>query len=349
MAESPKRRQSGSLRTILASDLCHAVFMLVSFISPILPLLLLVLSDQPVEHNRKMILLAVSGALLIVAICVFIRFFFGLFTIRGTVERVLEQYHKIRDPFEQTGDIHESLIKLDQYLHTWVEDKYRLEILQKQANLNAFQSQINPHFLYNMLDTIRGQALEDGSIITSDMIEALSRMMRYAISNKDSMVKLGVEIKSIENYIKIQQFRFVGRFQFFKCLDEIDNDLIDLDIPKMTLQPIVENAIFHGIESLISGGEIRLTGFNTQSLLVIQIADNGIGMDEIQLDEVRRKLRSPDTDNGGSEKKGTGIALANVNARLKLVFGSRYGLSVFSTQNVGTMVEITIPITDRSG
>jgi two-component system sensor histidine kinase YesM len=228
-------------------------------------------------------------------------------------------------------------------MRTWEQQQRRLEILQKQADLQAYQSQISPHFLYNMLDAIRGQALEDGSTAASDMIESLSAMMRYVISNKDNMVTLGTEIKSVDNYIKIQQYRFGSRFVYNKYLDELDSGHIEMKIPKMTIQPIIENAISHGVEPMISGGEISLTVFNTQSRVIIQVADNGTGMDCERLAEVRRKLLKGEVAAGTESGRGTGIALQNVNARIKLAFGDRFGISVSSTVGMGTSVEISLP------
>ena len=340
------RPTRGRKRFPFSNDRNYAIYLRLSLVSPMLPLLLLVFLEQPVNQRIRVALLVVSSLMLIGAAFFHFRFLSKVLSKLASAVHELEQYYKVDDDDFPTASMLDSLVRLEQHVRSLGEQQQQQEILQKQANLNAFQSQINPHFLYNMLDTIRGQALEDGSIVTSDMIESLSRMMRYAISNNDSMVTLGVEFKNIDNYIKIQQFRFGNRFNYVKCLSEIDDSLISQKIPKLTLQPIVENAIFHGIESMVSGGEIKLMGFNTQSRLVIQISDNGNGMDEIQLDKVRRKLQNSDTVVDGSVEKGTGIALANVNARLKLVFGSEYGISIFSTQNVGTMVEITIPIND---
>jgi len=348
MTEPPRNVKARHLRFPYPADLRLAILLCAASVLPLLPLLLLMLLD-PAGQSLRIALLVMTGLLLIGSICAAARMLFGIIRPLGTIIHDMEARNKTLDSVAPANNMLDALVRLSHYFRAWEEHQYRLEILQKQADLHAFQSQINPHFLYNMLDTIRGQALEDGSFVTSDMIEALSKMMRYAISNKDTMVKLGVEIKSIDNYIKIQQFRFGNRFQYIKRINELDNDLIELKIPKMTLQPIVENALFHGIESLLSGGEIVLKGFSTQSRLILQISDNGEGMEEDQLAEVRRKLQSIDMETGNSEERGTGIALTNVNARLKLAFGSQYGLSVFSTRNVGTMVEITLPITGVGG
>jgi two-component system sensor histidine kinase YesM len=322
---------------------------LIVFLLPILLLLLFLVFRCSENLSVWAILLAVAVFLISASLYSLARLIFGILSPISSLVRDLETRHETTDIGSRAGEILESLKNLGHYLHTWEEHQNRLEILQKQANLNAYQSQINPHFLYNMLDTIRGQALDDGSTATSDMIEALSKMMRYTISDKNSMVTLGTEIKSVDNYIKIQQFRFGNRFQYIVNLDELDSDMIEMKIPKMTLQPIIENALTHGVASLVSEGEIKLLAFNTQSRLIIQISDNGVGMDEEQLRDIRKKLASDkmDSSNGLEDndwKRGMGIALNNVNSRIKLAFGAKYGLSVYGTKGVGAMLEITLPI-----
>ena len=340
-----------SVRLPFASACGHAtIFYLVS-ISPIIPLSLFAFWNRPMEQGVRVVILVLTGVLVILSLCIFTGFLMKFLHPMTIAVRDLEIQSTGAEFVDSFSGMLASLSRTNSSIRTWEEHQYQLEILQKHANLKAFQSQISPHFLYNMLDTIRGQALEDGSVIVSDMIEALSLMMRYSISNSDSMVTLGVELKNIDNYIKIQQFRFGNRFKYTEHLDGLDNGLIEINIPKMTLQPIVENALVHGIESMLSGGEITLTVFNTQSRLVIQIADNGIGMDDKQLIQVRKNLQglNDGANTGITNEKNTGIALTNVDTRLKLVFGNQYGLSIFSTLNAGTMVEITVPSSAKNG
>ena len=212
-----------------------------------------------------------------------------------------------------------------------------------QAEIDALQSQINPHFLYNTLDAIRGQALIDDSPVIADMTEALSILFRYSISRTGNLVTLREEFRCIEKYLMIQQFRFSGKFQYVR---DVDPNLLSCLIPRLTLQPIVENAIYHGLETRPEGGIITLSLEQSGGYLVIRVSDNGIGMTESQLLAINEKLRvSTLVSVPLSSKKGSGIALGNVNRRIRLTFGDEYGLSVSSAPNIGTDVEILLPIT----
>lgn len=262
----------------------------------------------------------------------------------------MELRHTSQFSSSKNNDMLNALSGLDSYFKTLTDREYNLKLLQKQAELDALQSQINPHFLYNTLDTIRGQALEEGSVQTSDMIEALSTLLRYTIGQRGDMVTLGQELKSLDNYIKIQQFRFYNRFTYNKAIEDLDENILMRKIPKMTLQPFVENAIFHGVESLPGEGRINVEIFTTQSRLIISISDNGVGMDEIQLEKLRKKLKTGDFAPELKEKKhGSGIAVTNVNARIKLAFGESYGVTAYSTKGVGSQFQISMPLMEEYG
>ena len=226
-------------------------------------------------------------------------------------------------------------------------DQYSYELLSKQAEMNAMQSQIQPHFLYNALDSIRGLALDEGAYRTADMAESLSVLYRSSIDKSSDLLTLDQELRGIDNYIKIQQYRFGNRFQVQKHISpEVQNMLFRYRLPKLTLQPIIENAIYHGIDAKSRDGEITISIYATQSRLLIDIADNGQGMDDhtlltlnqsfVENKLVRQSAFSTDT-------KG-GVALINVNARLRFLFGDDYGLSIYSTLGVGTIVQIVLPL-----
>lgn len=236
--------------------------------------------------------------------------------------------------------------QLEQMLHESSATKRRevsTALADTQAEIDALQSQINPHFLYNTLDAIRGQALIDDSPVIADMTEALSILFRYSISRTGNLVTLREEFRCIEKYLMIQQFRFSGKFQYVR---DVDPNLLSCLIPRLTLQPIVENAIYHGLETCPEGGIITLSLEQSGGYLVIRVSDNGIGMTESQLLSINEKLRvSTLVSVPLSSKKGSSIALGNVNRRIRLTFGDEYGLSVSSAPNIGTDVEVLLPIT----
>lgn len=219
--------------------------------------------------------------------------------------------------------------------------RYTAVIADTQAEMGALQSQINPHFLYNTLDAIRGQALMDGSEVIADMTEALSVLFRYSISREGGMATLQEELRSVEKYLMIQQFRFNHKLTFVR---EVDDTLLGCLIPRLSLQPIVENAVFHGLETREERGEIRLQLTRTGGCLVVRVRDNGVGMSAEQVVALNAKLRTRADDTlPAPDGKHSGIALTNVNRRIWLTFGEAYGVHIFSTPGVGTDVELLLP------
>jgi len=157
------------------------------------------------------------------------------------------------------------------------EEQDKLELLRKRLELSVLQNQINPHFLYNTLDSIRSQALMNGQTEIAAMTERLSRFFRYCISNQEGLVKIQEELNHVYDYYFIQKYRFEDRFDMeIKTEDE---SIYDLYITKMTLQPLLENAISHGLERIISRkGLVTINLFMTDNTVIIKISDHGIGM-----------------------------------------------------------------------
>ena len=224
--------------------------------------------------------------------------------------------------------------------------KNSAEFFNKQAELTALQSQINPHFLYNTLESIRGQALIDENVEIAKMMEALAAFFRYSISHKGSLVTLREELSNIENYMMIQRYRFNNRFSMEIFIDEEDEQAYEFKIPKLIIQPVVENAIFHGLEESLEGGKVTIEVIVTEKNLIITVSDNGKGMDGRALGELNKRVHlgqvGEGAEDGGVTK--TGIGLPNIHKRIQLLFGEEYGISVYSTLNQGTDVEITVPI-----
>ncbi len=213
-------------------------------------------------------------------------------------------------------------------------------IESKDEKMNALSSQINPHFLYNTLESIRGKALADGAVEVSEMTESLSSFFRYCISRKTNIVQLRDEVNNIQEYIKIQQFRFDNRFSV-SIVNEGSKKVMDYTIPKLTLQPLVENSIVHGLEVRAGGGNIIIRIQETESMVLVYVEDNGVGIEERRLETINRIMRQNEGEN--AVDPDIGIALFNINARIKLMFGPEYGLHIYSTSGVGTTVEVRFP------
>lgn len=250
---------------------------------------------------------------------------------------------------EETEMYLQSCTPEDRELYYLISEKVNEEMYSKnlkmEAELHALQNQINPHFLYNTLEVIRGRALVQNAQDIADMTEALATIFRYNINRPGDVATLQEEIDNVRNYMLIQNCRFGDRFRFETEIEDVEDGILTHVLPVLTLQPLVENAIYHGVNERINGGRIRLKAYLTQRDLLIIISDNGKGMDDVTLQEIHRKLVGA-SEGLPVEKKtgrGTGIALTNVNQRIKFYFGKEYGLDVKSTLGIGTTITITIP------
>ena len=212
----------------------------------------------------------------------------------------------------------------------------------KWAEYLTLQSQINPHFLYNTLESIRGDALEKGAVQIAEIVEALAAFFRYTIAENDVLVTLEDELGNLDNYFLIQQYRFEDRIKLEVQTPPDESEIMKLLIPKLTLQPIVENAVVHGLESKSSGGVITIKIETTQTRLLIEVHDNGVGMDPEKLQQINDMLNSNSVP---EQPRHGGIALNNVGKRIQLIFGVEYGLHVFSVQNEGTQIVVSMPKT----
>ena len=211
-----------------------------------------------------------------------------------------------------------------------------LEDRLHETKLLALQMQINPHFLYNTLEGIRGEALLGGVQSAARMSELLAKFFRYNISTLEQTVTVEDELDNLHIYLKIQKYRFADRIQMEINFEGEEEKIKKFPIPKLILQPIVENAILHGLEPLNKQGTINLRFFLSPPNLIIVISDNGVGMEKQQLETLNSRMRF-------FESSSSSIGLDNVNRRIQLLFGSEYGIRFSSKKNVGTDVEIILP------
>lgn len=213
------------------------------------------------------------------------------------------------------------------------------EKMQADAEMKALQAQINPHFLYNTLDVIRGIALASklGAIV--EMAKSLADLFRYSVKKGNDLVTLQEELDSIRNYMTIQHYRFGDRFQLEH---QIESGLEEKKLIRLMLQPLVENAFSHGLERKRGGGKIKVSAFEKEGVVFILVEDTGLGMSpekEAQLNQALKEMVSPTMKN----QYGMGIGLLNVHARIQLHFGKNYGITVHSVETQGTTIEIRIP------
>lgn len=274
--------------------------------------------------------------------------YFGLVAPFYETERMLQLFsaeYTVEGVFDLRYPVSPEMDKAIARLGKFLNNSEFLSATKKQAQYLALQNQINPHFLYNTLEGIRGEALCAGLENVADMTEALSTFFRYTISNLEHLVTLEDELENIENYFFIQKYRFGDRLDLVVEMEEADKpELLCCQLPKLTLQPIVENAIIHGIECKVGKGRVRIKVEGTEKRLLITVSDDGVGMDSTSLAALNKKLGGGSLDYmADSHQRKGGIALPNVNNRIKLLFGEEYGLCIYSAESIGTDAVLTLP------
>lgn len=210
------------------------------------------------------------------------------------------------------------------------EDEQKL----RKLDLRLLQEQINPHFLYNTLDTIVWLIEDNKADEAVNMVVTLSNFFRLVLSRGRELISLREEEQHIRSYLEIQEMRYHDILEYDI---RIDPALYDYQILKLTLQPLVENALYHGIKYKRAKGYIRVSGEKEGDVLRLSVRDDGVGMDERELEQLRREIRRPCRE---TEK---GFGLANVNERIHMYFGPEYGMEIQSQKGGGTVVNLTIP------
>ena len=200
----------------------------------------------------------------------------------------------------------------------------------RKTELKALQAQINPHFLYNTLDSIAWMCEQGRNSDAVKMVHALARLFRISISKGHELIPIAKEIEHAESYLQIQKYRYKNRFTYSF---HVDPDCLKYLCNKITLQPIIENAINHGLDLLVDEGCIDVYVCQDGDDIVLRVQDNGVGMSQKQIESIMQH----------GPKDRTGIGIRNVNDRLQIYFGKEYGLHITSKLDVGTCVEIRMP------
>lgn len=217
---------------------------------------------------------------------------------------------------------------------------YESELSKKQAEFSALQSQINPHFLYNTLNCISSIGLEYGSKEIAQITSSMSKIFRYSIK-QDELVRISEEIQCIKAYLNIISIRYENKFSMEVNVDE---KLLEMKTPKMILQPIVENSVYHGLESMDAGGHLSVSGhIDANGDVCFQVSDSGKGIGKDELESIKAKLNMEDSERVKNSFGGKSIGLSNINNRIKLLFGEGYGVGIESQVGYGTTVIVKIP------
>lgn len=222
---------------------------------------------------------------------------------------------------------------------TLVEDVKSEQEKLRAIELQLLQEQINPHFLYNTLDTITwlSEMGENEQVIL--MVNSLSDFFRTGLSNGKSIVSIREEIKHVESYLKIQQFRYQDILDYEINADE---SIGEYPIPKLTLQPLVENALYHGIKNKRAKGTITISDVSEGDRIILSVKDDGVGIEPDKLEMIRHTLKGEAGEDAGDRSDG-GFGLMNVLQRIQLTYGEGYGIEIDSAPGEGTEVKVIIP------
>jgi len=268
-------------------------------------------------------------------------------TYQSTLRRVLEGYSEVQElqelPVYLTEESHEEY----HYISEILSANKIIEEGEKLAYIQNLQNQMNPHFLYNILENIRSESLLNGLESVANMAELLGDFYRYTISQEENFVSLKEELDNTEVYFQIQRFRFSKKLELEVKVQE---DLLSLKVPRILLQPIVENSIVHGLEGRETGGKVGISISRSNQHVYIQVSDDGIGIEEEKLRQINEDLRNIRRGFQGGVvgkrdmgKAGMGVSLLNIQERIHLLYGREYGLYLQSLENSGTDVCVVLP------
>ena len=235
-------------------------------------------------------------------------------------------YRPVREVRELSQSFGHMVLRIQQLMSTVRQEEINL----RKTELKALQAQINPHFLYNTLDSIAWMCERGRNADAVNMVHALARLFRISISRGHELIPIAKEIEHAESYLQIQKYRYKNQFTYEF---DVDPECLDYYCNKITLQPIIENSINHGLDLLVEEGRIQVEVLQDGEDILFRVRDNGVGMSQEQVDAILEQ----------DPEDRTGIGIRNVNDRLRIYFGAPYGLRITSELDVGTCVEIRMP------
>jgi two-component system sensor histidine kinase YesM len=310
------------------------------------------LSAMPVQYLRKsyqairiqffLILLTVVLVEALLSMFISNRISFGLRSLEHSMEQLGDGSLAVSLPIrgdDEVARLGRSYLRMTEQIKKLMADIKEKESQKRQMEIRVLRAQVSPHFLYNSLNTIGYLALIQNAKNIHSLVSSLIDLLHGAVNVDDVLVPLAVEIHYVQSYLNVQQYRHLRQIQADYRLDNVVNHYL---VPKMILQPLVENAVIHGLKDKLEYPSIVIKAYALNGNLIISVTDNGAGMKEEKIRQIRESL-----DTGEQELSGHGIS--NVHARIRLQFGEAYGLSLYSQVNVFTTLEIRLPLVERGG
>ena len=295
----------------------------------------------------RLIISSVQPILIIAVVAILVSMFAGITCIHIISEFITKRIKKLQktmkatetgnlgmvienDSADEIGDLINGYNSMSKRLDETVNEVYQSKIKEKEYEMRALQAQINPHFLYNTLDAIGWLCEEERCQDAVEMVNALAKLFRISISKGHELITIEKEVEHARSYLKIQNFRYKNQFSYEF---QVEEDCLQYYCNKITLQPIIENAIYHGLDRMVDEGRILIRIYSDGEDVIFRVEDNGVGMSE---EQCRSIIHKEPGDNSG-------IGIKNVNDRIKIYFGKEYGLSIESELDEGTTVIIRMP------
>ena len=296
----------------------------------------LVKESHNIHYLVWFILLLIGVILIFLDTLVFHNFTSPVYRLLQTMETFGKGNYNVRAQEEGIGELKNVSIYFNimaDKLQEQMEEIRRNEREKQKMEKKLLQSQINPHFLYNTLDSIIWMIRSEEYDGAGEMVSLLAKFFRTSLSQGKDMIPLEKELEHATSYLAIQNIRFKDKFEFHV---DADQELLKYFCPKLSIQPLLENAIYHGMEGMYEDGEIEIRVYEKDGDIKIDVSDNGPGMTQEKIDYIMHNKVV-------SSRRGSGIGVCNVNERIQLIYGKNYGITISSELDEGTVATITIP------
>lgn len=296
----------------------------------------LVKESHNIHYLVWFILLLIGVILIFLDTLVFHNFTSPVYRLLQTMETFGKGNYNVRAQEEGIGELKNVSIHFNimaDKLQEQMEEIRRNEREKQKMEKKLLQSQINPHFLYNTLDSIIWMIRSEEYDGAGEMVSLLAKFFRTSLSQGKDMIPLEKELEHATSYLAIQNIRFKDKFEFHV---DADQELLKYFCPKLSIQPLLENAIYHGMEGMYEDGEIEIRVYEKDGDIKIDVSDNGPGMTQEKIDYIMHNKVV-------SSRRGSGIGVCNVNERIQLIYGKNYGITLSSELDEGTIATITIP------
>lgn len=294
------------------------------------------------QQTAAMVLLMLFTIFLLIEITFFSKLTKPIQQLSKAVAEVEEGNLEVRSHVrgrDEVGRLGQSFDQMLDRIHEMIEQIHEEQALKRKAELDMLQAQINPHFLFNVLNSIRLRILTEGDAESAGLISSLSAMLRMTINRSNEFIALEEEMDIVLNYVKLMNFRHNEQISLVM---DISHEALPILVPRFFMQPLIENAFLHGLEQ--NEGNITVFSRVAGDKLAIQIEDDGKGMDVETLQALMRKLNEPPAKVAGGSTKLTGIGLKNVIDRMKLIYGDAFSFDIESACGKGTRITLYIPV-----